>query len=713
MSVAYEQSKVKTWLDQLQSSSQEHDRREAASLNLQSNVTTSGGDHWPLPEHDNKHETGPRRVHKQGPGRFDSSEQCLETNPDAISNKQRRKGSILPLSRKRTRYKLSDKASNERAPISINSIHDENSREYKRKARRKTRHERYDAKANPNSYQECEEKHARLQESHRSRHKRILKSGKEVVKNFTSDSICKEHVTMKPHISESYSFQDSKSNNDRLTDLSFHDFDLGRSGSKTRKALVANDIDNRYRRSNKQQDSNLFALDLGADQRASHAKMSSKGSLIKSAANNVVSSPQEPNVQTLDNHFQSKTASPPKQTFLVETASQESNGSNSFPHQPSLPGPVVAACRTPQVPGLHDSRHTQKRTYDTYSMLQEDSDDCIAEILRTGVYDGTSIPHGRIWAYHSGCLDRLFNRLDTKQSANKSYNDRATYRSSGNFHSRDTSFAPEPLHNLSPCPTPLDQGMVYLDPEVCLKYADSQWNANNYDARDHINVSEAAQVSPLSTLSRYFVGQPPRPPSRNMGPLSREAQHRAPEQIPSLDNIRRVNQVGTTRHALRLNSNHGEFAGDRASQCLNVPKSGPETSHSEPVRFQFEAATQPHDYQCMERHGSVSSQSTTILHHAIQDVNRIDDINPWSVSGEPHGIEHEGLGNLGGSTVEVTPPDAGVTQRQKFRQGGPLRIFPLHESQVPSRVLRKEFVDIDDDDEDERAKPFWKPYYLT
>lgn len=66
--------------------------------------------------------------------------------------------------------------------------------EFQRQPRRKTREDRYDTKVEAGEDQDRPDKLKRQRHSHRSRKKHKLRSGREIMKNFRSDTVNKEHV---------------------------------------------------------------------------------------------------------------------------------------------------------------------------------------------------------------------------------------------------------------------------------------------------------------------------------------------------------------------------------------------------------------------------------------------------------------------------------------------------------------------------------------
>ncbi|GAB0139061.1 hypothetical protein EsDP_00007277 [Epichloe bromicola] len=105
---------------------------------------------------------------------------------------------------------------------------------FDRKPRRKTRHDRYDRKnksLGSDGSRNRSETGVTQRAGRRSRHKNTLRSGRDVMNNFTSESVCRDHLIMKPREAVSHhppSEEDACAHARKaVADLLFHDFDLG------------------------------------------------------------------------------------------------------------------------------------------------------------------------------------------------------------------------------------------------------------------------------------------------------------------------------------------------------------------------------------------------------------------------------------------------------------------------------------------------------
>ncbi|KAG8421100.1 hypothetical protein J3459_022472 [Metarhizium acridum] len=125
---------------------------------------------------------------------------CLQDDPDSL-NRQMLGGPELELLRTGGRFR-SESSRHCFIPPPPRPENHHLCEKFHRQPRRKTREDRYDTKPPITEDQDGTDRPARLQNNHRMRRKRRLRSGKELMKNFASDAVKKEHVTMRPHVAE-------------------------------------------------------------------------------------------------------------------------------------------------------------------------------------------------------------------------------------------------------------------------------------------------------------------------------------------------------------------------------------------------------------------------------------------------------------------------------------------------------------------------------
>ncbi|KAG6028757.1 hypothetical protein E4U41_000591 [Claviceps citrina] len=108
--------------------------------------------------------------------------------------------------------------------------------EFVRKPRRKTRQDRYDTRHDDKSASGRLHSHHRNDDGPRragrkARRKSGLRSGKEVMTNFASESIFRDNLIMKPCVTGTHPCEDARTREKRaMADLLSHDFDLGSDG---------------------------------------------------------------------------------------------------------------------------------------------------------------------------------------------------------------------------------------------------------------------------------------------------------------------------------------------------------------------------------------------------------------------------------------------------------------------------------------------------
>ncbi|KAG5925861.1 hypothetical protein E4U42_003878 [Claviceps africana] len=225
---------IDTWLAHVQDSITHGDDDIAQATGLQK-------ERLPLQaQDDGDGESRLRRAHKRDPDLIALiPEQLSEGHDhDLLGELQRRQQTLLPLG--------NHQGQNERAGDGLNlatSVPSGGSgqalpcfeEEFVRKPRRKTRPDRYETKkafASDNCQRQRQNGDAdQLRGDRKARLRIRLRSGKEVMSNFTSENICRDALITKPCVTEKHPYADShtREGGERaaVADLICYDFDLG------------------------------------------------------------------------------------------------------------------------------------------------------------------------------------------------------------------------------------------------------------------------------------------------------------------------------------------------------------------------------------------------------------------------------------------------------------------------------------------------------
>ncbi|KAG5970804.1 hypothetical protein E4U56_007274 [Claviceps arundinis] len=194
---------VESWLDRVQESIREDNAAEDTGPGKDASaLDESGASPTPLQTHNDDANSRSRTAHKLA---FDLTASVLQQSPagydhDPVGELRHARSTLVPL-REQEQYErpwvdcisVTPEPSDCSSPVKCDE-------EFARKPRRKTRQDRYDPKTKPGS--DKVESHHREDHQRRAgrkaRRKNELRSAKEVVSNFTSESIRRDHLMMKP-----------------------------------------------------------------------------------------------------------------------------------------------------------------------------------------------------------------------------------------------------------------------------------------------------------------------------------------------------------------------------------------------------------------------------------------------------------------------------------------------------------------------------------
>ncbi|KHO11137.1 hypothetical protein MAA_11215 [Metarhizium robertsii ARSEF 23] len=285
------------------------------------------------------------------------------------------------------------------------------------------------------------------------------------MKNFTSDVVKKENVTIRPHVVEGLLSEERPLNNTTLADLAFHNFDLSLSKTKL-STFSAADIDSTSRRSNILPESDaLSPMERANQQNADDCS--------KVNPKDFPSAPEQfPGMSNIGEvpkgkkevHMESATSL--IGTVPLTLDNQITQDSDDFVWQKNQPRPIIRATNDRQHKFYHSpSMNAPEQLELRHVSLQHVADQDNHGILRPSIFDDAYIPQ-----WHTSEVGRHTLRQPYKD-------DTAQYKH-------------------------VTRGSVDLDHRSSrhLAYQDSQWGGGN----DFAPLFRTISVSPMSWAESVF-----------------------------------------------------------------------------------------------------------------------------------------------------------------------------------------------------------------
>ncbi|KAG6005210.1 hypothetical protein E4U21_000339 [Claviceps maximensis] len=230
---------VESWLDHIQGSivREDDDVAEAAGLDKDKLPPLQA-------QHDEDGETGLKRAHKRGPdpSALTSQQSSQSRTHDPVGELRHRQQTLIPLGYQPRQDERTVAGLNVATLVpsncgrpAVQCLEEDEEEKFVRRRRRKTRADRYETKNALASdkahdyHQNNDDGDDRPRASRKARLKIRLRSGKEVMSNFSSESICRDTLIMKPGVTTGNQPDVNAQTRERraVADLMCYDFDLG------------------------------------------------------------------------------------------------------------------------------------------------------------------------------------------------------------------------------------------------------------------------------------------------------------------------------------------------------------------------------------------------------------------------------------------------------------------------------------------------------